>query len=97
MGYYQLGRALLNENKIPEAKGSAELARSLGPNNPIIYRLLSNIHVREKDYPALLQDLNACIQLDPDSPAGRCAKQLREEVQQKIAAEKPIPAASPYP
>jgi tetratricopeptide (TPR) repeat protein len=57
MGHYELGRAQLNENKIPEAKESAELARSLAPSTPIIYRLLSNIHLHEKDYPALLQDL----------------------------------------
>lgn len=97
MGHYELGRALLNENRIPEAKESAELARSLAPSAPIIFRLLSNIHLREKDYPALLQDLNAHIQLDPDSPAGSRARELREQVQEKIAAEKLPAATNPKP
>jgi tetratricopeptide (TPR) repeat protein len=93
LGHYELGRALLNEHKNSEALESGKLARSLAPNAPIIYRLLSNIHLREKDYPALLQDLDAYIQLDPDSPAGVRAKQLREQTQQKIAVDKSKPVA----
>ena len=86
MGHYELSRALLNENRVAEAKESAELARSLAPSTPVIYRLLSNIHLREKDYPALLSDWDTYIQLDPDSPAGARAKELRIQVQQEIAA-----------
>jgi tetratricopeptide (TPR) repeat protein len=97
MGHYELGRALLNENKLPEAKESAALARSLAPSTPIIYRLLSNIHLLEKNYPALLEDLDAYIQLDPASPAGLRARQLREQVQQKIATERSPPPAPPKP
>jgi len=97
MGHYELGRALLNENRISEAKESAELARSLAPSAPIVYRLLSIIHLREKDYPALLHDLDAYIQLDPNSPAGTHASELREQVRQKIAEESRPPAADPKP
>jgi len=88
-GFYELGRAQLTEKKIPDAEKSAEQARSLAPDYLAVYRLLANIHVQEKNYAALLQDLDAYIKLDPDSPAGTRAKQMRDEVQQKMAAQKP--------
>jgi tetratricopeptide (TPR) repeat protein len=84
LGHYELGRALLIENKISDALKSAEQAKSLAPGAAIVYRLLSNIHLREKDYTALLADIDAYIKLDPDSAAGIRAKQLREQVAQKV-------------
>ncbi len=94
LGYYELGRALLNEKRIPEAQDSAEHARLLAPNVAMVYRLLSNIHLQQKDYPALLQDIDQYLKLDPDSPAGVRAKELREQVQQKMAAEHALPATA---
>jgi len=92
LGHYELGRAFLNEKKISDARDSAEQARLLAPSAAVVYRLLSNIHLRQKDYPALLQDLDMYLKLDPDSPAGARAKQLREQVQQKIGTNKFTPA-----
>lgn len=88
-GFYELGRAQLNNKEVPDAEKSAEQARSLAPDYLAVYRLLANIHVQEKNYAALLQDLDAYVKLDPDSAAGARAKQMRDEVQQKIAAQKP--------
>ena len=94
-GHYQLGRILFTENKIVEAQKSAEQARSLAPNAAIVYRLLSNIHLSQKNYPALIEDLDAYIKLDPDSPAGVRAKEIRNQVQENISKDKLTPAASP--
>jgi tetratricopeptide (TPR) repeat protein len=96
-GHYQLGRILFDEKKVGDAEKSAEQARSLAPNAPIVYRLLSNIHLSEKNYPALVQDLDAYIKLDPDSPAGVRAKEIRKQVQEDISKGKLTPAASPTP
>ena len=93
LGHYELGRTFLNEKKISDARDSAEQARLLAPSAAIVYRLLSNIHLQQKDYPALLQDLDMYLKLDPDSPAGARAKQLREQVQQKIGPNNFTPAA----
>jgi tetratricopeptide (TPR) repeat protein len=87
LGHYELGRALLNQEKLSEALKSGEQARSLSPGTPIIYRLLSNIHLREKDYVALLEDIDSYIKLDPDSPAGIRAKAFREQVARKVSAQ----------
>jgi tetratricopeptide (TPR) repeat protein len=83
--HYQLSRALLGENRLDDAERAAQQAKTLSPGTALIYRLLSNIHLRQKNYPALLQDLDAYIKLDPDSPAGVRAKQMRDQVQAKIA------------
>jgi len=81
LGHYELGRALLNQNHLPEALAAAEEARRLAPKALLVYRLLSNIHRLQQNYPALLADLNAYIDLDPDSPAGIRAKQIRDQMQ----------------
>jgi tetratricopeptide (TPR) repeat protein len=84
LGQYELGRALLNLDKVAEALQAADQAKSLAPSTAIVYRLLSNIHLRQKDYPALLADIDSYIKLDPDSAAGIRAKQLREQVATKV-------------
>ena len=90
LGYYELGRACLTENHLVDAKKAGEQARSLMPNAAIIYRLLANIHMREKDYPALLEDIDAYLKIDPNSPAGAHARVMRAEVIQKIRDEKVV-------
>ena len=88
LGYYELGRACLAEGHLADARKAGEQARSLMPNAAIIYRLLANIHMREKDYHALLEDIDAYLKIDPDDPAGAHAKEMRAEVIQKIRDEK---------
>lgn len=83
LGHYELGRALLNQNRLPEALAAAEEAQRLAPKALLVYRLLSNIHRLQQNYPALLADLNAYIDLDPDSPAGLRAKQIRDQMQRE--------------
>jgi tetratricopeptide (TPR) repeat protein len=94
-GHYQLGRILFNENKIADAEKSAEQARSLAPNAAIVYRLLSNIHLSQKNYTALAQDLDAYIKLDPDSPAGVRAKEIRKQVQDNVSKGKLTTSPTP--
>ena len=86
LGHYELGRSLYNLRKDSEALKSAERARALSPASPIIYRLFANIHLREQNYPAVLADIDQYLKLDPASAAGIRAKQLREQVAQKIAS-----------
>jgi Tfp pilus assembly protein PilF len=88
LGYFELGRILLSQKNFADAGKAGEQARSLAPASPIVYRLLSNVHLNEKNYSALLQDLDAYIKLDPDSPAGLRAKELRTQVAQKVGDER---------
>ena len=97
LGQYELGRALLNLDRVAEALQAADQAKSLAPSAAIVYRLLSNIHLRQKDYPALLADIDSYIKLDPDSAAGIRAKQLREQVIQKLDTAEATTAAEKTP
>ena len=91
-GHYELGRALLQQNRLSDALTSAEQARALAPGAPIVYRLLSNIHLQQKNYPALLADLDTYLTLDPSSPAGLRAKQLRDQYRNQASPQPPSPA-----
>lgn len=97
LGHYELGRALMNENRFDEAEQEGVLARTLAPRAAIIYRLLSNVHLHKENYPALLEDIDAYLALDPDSPAAIRAKEIRDEVRRKIGAKKAPLRGGPTP
>ena len=97
LGQYELGRALLNQDKLAEALKSADQAKSLAPSAAIVYRLLSNIHLRQKDYPALLADIDSYVKLDPDSAAGIRAKQLRAKWRRRWIRQKRRPRRKKLP
>jgi tetratricopeptide (TPR) repeat protein len=92
LGHYELGRTLFLEGRTDDARGPAEQARSLAPETAVVYRLLANIHLQQKDYRAAEADIDAYVKLDPDSAAGKRAKQLRDEVALKVVSQ-PAPAA----
>jgi hypothetical protein len=88
MGYFELGKLEFNQNRLDDARKAAEQARSLAPSAPVTYRLLANIHLKQQDYQAVLADIDTYLKLDPNSPAGVRAKQMREEITRKIADSK---------
>ena len=87
MGYYQVARVELLRGQLSQAEADAEQARSLAPNAAINYQLLSVIHLREKKYRPLLQDIDMYLELDPNSAAGQRARSARAEVIEEIKRE----------
>lgn len=85
IGFYELGKLDFNRDQLASALERAKRAKVLSPNTPIIYRLLANIHLRQKDYRDLLDDLDDYIKLDPNSPAGVRAQQMRGQVEREAA------------
>jgi tetratricopeptide (TPR) repeat protein len=90
--YYELGRASLMENKIEDALKNALQAKTLQPKAPAVYKLLAIIHIKQNNGTDLLDDLDSYIQLDPKSPAGQRAKELRDQVAKMLPAKAPNPA-----
>jgi tetratricopeptide (TPR) repeat protein len=86
-GFYELGKLEFARDQVDRALKSAQRAQAVAPNVPITYRLLANIHLRQKNYRALLDDLDAYIRLDPDSAAGLRAARMREEIAQQAGKE----------
>jgi tetratricopeptide (TPR) repeat protein len=84
-GQFELGRLELNQGHLDEALVAAQDAKELAPREFMVYRLLAAIHVRQKKYPELIVDLDAYLQLDPDSDSGRRAKELRAAALKQIA------------
>jgi tetratricopeptide (TPR) repeat protein len=88
-GYYELGKLELYRMHLNPALDAAKTAESLAPQQPKVYRLLSLIHLRQKDYQAALADLDTYIRLDPDSPEGHTAKQIRADTQRQLEIAHP--------
>ena len=96
MGFYEVGKLEVRKGNLAEAETSAAQARSLAPNVAMIYQLLSIIHLRRQNYPALLQDIDNYLELDSTSPAAARAKQVRQEVQSRLTQPTPQSAPSPH-
>jgi len=95
-GLFALGELELSRGHLQSALSAAEQACSVAPEQPVVYRLLAVIHLRQKDYPALLDNLDAYIRLDPDSPAGQRAKQLRADTLQHLSGSQAAVSATSH-
>ena len=89
LGFYELGKLELYRMRLDAALEAARQAEILAPQQPKIYHLLSLIHLRQRDYQAAVADLDAYIRLDPDSPDGQTAKQIRADTQHKLESAHP--------
>jgi tetratricopeptide (TPR) repeat protein len=83
-GQFELAQLELSRDRVDLALAAARQAASLAPQQPVVHRLLAIIYLRQKDYPALASALDAYIALDPDSPAGVRAKELRAQTQRHL-------------
>ena len=93
-GQFELARALMGLNQVDAAEKSAHEARTLKRDFPPLHLVLANIHIRKGNYPALLQDLDTYLKLEPNSPASEQARQMREKVRRALAN---APSAAPAP
>jgi tetratricopeptide (TPR) repeat protein len=96
-GFFELGKLELYRNHYQPALQAAEKAQSLAPEQPLVYRLLSLIHLRQKNYAAALVDLDSYIRLDPDSRDGLHAKEIRADTQRRLANPDPPANITPAP
>ena len=77
---YELARALVGLHHLPEAENSAYAARDLKPESPEVYLLLSEIHRRTHNAPALMQDFDTYLRLAPQGQAAPEVRRLREQL-----------------
>ncbi len=94
-GHYEMARALMGLNRLDDAEKSAREARTHKPDFSPLYLVLANIHIRKRDYPALLQDLDSYLKLEPNGPMSDKARQMRESVQRALANAQSAPSAAP--
>lgn len=96
-GHYEMGRALLGQNRLEEAEKSLGEVVKLRKGYAPAYLLLANIHIRVRNQTALLGDLNEFLRLEPDGPQSAQAKKLRDSIVQSMENAKNAPAAPPKP
>lgn len=84
-GYFALAWLLYRTNRLPEAETNARDAIRYAPNSPVTYALLAEIHQREKNRSALVQDVDAYLKLDPNGPFSAKARAARADAQRILA------------
>ncbi len=84
-GHFELGRALYGLNRVDEAEKEALAARKGKPEYAEVNLLLANIHIRKRNYPALLEDLDTYLKLNPDGPESDHVRTMRQKVELALA------------
>jgi hypothetical protein len=92
-GYFQLSRALLGLKQYPDAEHAAKKCRDLNARYRPVYDVLKDIHIAMHDYSGALDDIDAYLKLDPNSPASQQMRAIREQFV-KALANTPAKASS---
>ncbi|MGC1483613.1 MAG: tetratricopeptide repeat protein [Candidatus Acidiferrum sp.] len=93
-GQFELSVALSGQNRFAEALTSASAARDLKPDNPQIYLLLYNLHIRTNDLPAALRDTESYLKLAPAGAAADRVRRMQEQVQKAVQSSGNNPGPS---
>jgi tetratricopeptide (TPR) repeat protein len=89
---YELARALYGLHRFVEAESYAETAVKLQPRNAVMRLELAKIHVQMHKFPAVLDDLNAYLEI---VPAGKQSDQVRQARDKLRPALADTPDAAP--
>lgn len=84
-GHYCLGWALFHLKRLDKAEKSVREALRLKPDSPESLLLLADIHHRQQNYRALLNDLNEYLKLTPTSQFEDKVLALRNTAEQALA------------
>jgi hypothetical protein len=94
----ELGRALVGLNRFQDAEQYALNADKEKPDQPAIQLLLEDIHSHVRNYPALLDNLNAYLRVAPTGSQAEKIRPMRDQLQQALANNQgatPAAASSP--
>lgn len=80
-GYVILAMTLLRLNRTDEAEKSAREALLRDPNHADAYLILADACARRQNYQQQIQHLETYLKLDPNGPASKRAREVREVAQ----------------
>ena len=83
-GHLFLSVALFRLNRLEEAERSAQEALLRKPGFALAYLVLADVHGRRGEYARQLQDLDAYVKLEPDGPASKQVREVREVVRRIV-------------
>jgi tetratricopeptide (TPR) repeat protein len=96
-GLFELARAQAGLNQWAAAEKSALATRQLNPGAAPLHLLLANIHIHKPDYPALIDDLEAYLKIEPDGASAAQARSTIEQVRKLMASAKATPPPAKQP
>jgi tetratricopeptide (TPR) repeat protein len=83
-GHLFLSLALFRLNRFEEAEKSAREALLRKPGFALPYLVLADVRGRRGDYARQLQNLDAYLKLEPEGPASKRVREIREVVQRIV-------------
>jgi tetratricopeptide (TPR) repeat protein len=83
-GHLFLSFALFRLNRLEEAEKSAHEALLKKPGLAWAYLMLADVHGRRGEYGMQLHDLDAYLKLEPDGPASKRVREIREVVRRIV-------------
>ena len=83
-GHLFLSVALFRLNRLEEAERSAREALLRRPGFALAYLVLADVHGRRGEYARQLQDLDAYLKFEPDGPASKQVREVREVVRRIV-------------
>jgi tetratricopeptide (TPR) repeat protein len=83
-GHFFLSVALFHLNRLEEAEKSAREALLRKPGFAWAYLVLADVHARRGEYGMQLHDLDAYLKLEPDGPASKRVREIREVVRRIV-------------
>ena len=83
-GHLFLSVALFRLNRLEEAERSAREALLRKRGFALAYLVLADVHGRRGEYARQLQDLDAYVKLEPDGPASKQVREVREVVRRIV-------------
>jgi tetratricopeptide (TPR) repeat protein len=91
-GLLALGWVLFSAQRVVEAEKSAREAILYNPNLAMAHLLLAQIHRRQNNSAAVVEDLDAYLRIEPDGARSRALRTTRDEARQSL---NPDPNAKP--
>ncbi len=83
-GHLFLSVALFRLNRLEEAEKSAREALLRKPGFALAYLMLADVHGSRGEYARQLQNLDAYLKLEPNGPASKRVREVREVVQRIV-------------
>jgi len=83
-GHLFLSVALFRLNRLEDAERSAREALLRRPGFALAYLVLADVHGRRGEYARQLQNLDAYLKLEPDGPASKQVREVREVVRRIV-------------
>jgi hypothetical protein len=95
-GYFELARAQFGLKRPADAAENAAKARDLKPDYPVVYLILTNIHLALHNYGLVLQDMDAYLKLVPNSPTSDQVRKTRQQVERALERTQVQSGAVPH-